>query len=156
MQTNPAGLPREVRIVFALMAAWVVLTADASNHAAAFAQPVDDDRQIIASRGRIPDPVRLEQLTSLYLKDRQQAVTMAAIEGQPARWVSRAAEVAAVRRRAPDALAAVRSIDEARLPAAAKLEWRFLLHAVTAQANLARFPVEYVEPWPSAPASLQG
>lgn len=156
MQTYPSGLAQGVRIVCALMAAWVVLTVEGSNHAAAFAQPVDDYRQIIASRGRIPDTVRLEQLTSLYLKDRQQAVTMAAIEGQPARWVSRAAEVAAVRRRAPDALAAVRSIDEARLPAAARLEWRFLLHAVTAQANLARFPVEYVEPWPSAPASLQG
>ena len=138
------------------MAASVVLTVDASINAAAFSQPVDDYRQIIASRGRIPDTVRLQQLTSLYLKDRQQAATVSTMDGQPARWVSRVAEVAGVRERAPVALAAVKSIDEASLPAAAKLEWRYLLHVVTAQANLARFPVEYVEPWPSAPTSLQG
>src|SRR5687768_4613632 len=132
MQTNPSRLPQVVRLVCALMAAYVVLTVDASNHAAASAQPVDDYRQIIASRGRIPDTVRLEQLTSLYLKGRQQAATVSTIDGQPARWVSRVAEVAGVRERAPVALAAVKSIDEASLPAAAKLEWRYLLHVVTA------------------------
>lgn len=54
MQTKPSGPPQGVRIVFALMAAWVVLTVDVSNHAAAFAQPVDDYRQIIAPADASP------------------------------------------------------------------------------------------------------
>lgn len=155
MQRKESG-PHWVGRVFALTATCVALTLEASSHPSAFSPPVDDYREILASRGRVPDTVRLEQLTSLYLKDRQEAATVSAIDGQPVRWVSRAAEVAAVRERAPVALAAVNSINEASLPAAAKLEWRFLLHVLTAQADLARFPAEYLEPWPRTQTSLQG
>ena len=109
-----------------------------------------------SSPGRLPDTVRLEQLTSLYLKDRQQAATVSTIDGQPERWVSRVAEVAGVRERAPVALAAVKSIDGASLPAAAKLEWRYLLHVVTAQANLASIPGRIRRTVAFSAPSLQG
>jgi hypothetical protein len=59
--------------------------------------------------------------------------------------MSRGAEMAIARERAPLALAARKSIDEAELPPAAKLERRFLLHEFTAESRLARFPIAYLK-----------
>jgi uncharacterized protein (DUF885 family) len=109
----------------------------------------DSYEEIIASRGKTPDPTRLEELIALYLRDRRVAPTVSVVNGQQARWMSRAVEVAAARQRAPLALAALNSIAEETLPAPAKLEWRFLKHVVKAEEKLAPFPGEYLEPWPS-------
>lgn len=109
----------------------------------------DSYEEIIAPRGKVPDPARLDELIALYLRDRRLAPTLSVANGQQARWTSRVAEVAAARRRAPLALAAVNSITEDTLSAMAKLDWRFLKHVVKAEEKLAPFPGEYLEPWPS-------
>jgi len=105
--------------------------------------------QIISSRGRIPEGLRLERLIALYLKNRQGVPKVSVVDGEKVRWISRnASDIAAKRRQTSIALDAARSINEARLSSQEKVDWRLLLHVTKAEANLARFPTEYLDTWP--------
>jgi hypothetical protein len=108
----------------------------------------DSYEEIIASRGTIPDPTRLEELIALYLRDRRVAPTVSVVNGQQGRWTSRAAEVAATRQSA--ARVGSRQFHCRRHSSGAgEARLSFLKHVVKAEAKLAPFPAEHLEPWPS-------
>jgi len=135
----------------------VVLPAQERPSAVNLPSPADSYSQIIASRGKLPDTVRLERLISLYLSARQSLPRLSVVNEQNVRWIGRSAsDLARAKQSSALALEAVQSISETRLPPSARLDWRFLLHILKGEARLAQFPTEYLDVSPDPDLQLIG
>lgn len=105
-------------------------------------------KQIIATRDRVPDPQRLEQLIAQYRGEFEiERVDTAQLDGQRIAWVSYASDKLALWQTIFDLrLEAVRSFDPSKLDAAARLDWRVLRERFEADAESRRAGFIYTSP----------